>query len=301
METLISGLDYFPESSTGIESLKKQYGDFRHSINLLSNSTFFSLEDIKELESHLIIVGQINNLSKKLPSLNLILPDIPKEKNKFSNALNIYLKNTPISNSRKENIFLLVNYKNFLKFSDSPTLKNRIAALNFAVTIKYASTLKVQSNQTRYDLHYLFKKISHENSHSHTKDYIQFLGNLESLNNISKDIQVVQIEISSIHISSEKGSELSIKSDKSSQIFKQNKTLLIRGTYKLFNSQSRFPLFGTELNIFEFKKDFSLEIEKSGNSIKKIDEKKVMEKLFEEFFYEILEYEIPYELNNYFK
>ncbi|MGL5098866.1 MAG: hypothetical protein ACRC6B_02340, partial [Fusobacteriaceae bacterium] len=120
-------------------------------------------------------------------------------------------------------------------------------------------------------------------------------------NNISKDIQVVQIEISSIHISSEKGSELSIKSDKSSQIFKQNKTLLIRGTYKLFNSQSRFPLFGTELNIFEFKKDFSLEIEKSGNSIKKIDEKKVMEKLFEEFFYEILEYEIPYELNNYFK
>lgn len=299
LETLISGLDYFPESPVGIENLKVQYENFNHLKNAIYNSKNFNFENLKKIESYLVITGQITNLSKKLPLLGSVLPNFPEEKNKFSNFLNIHLKNSSISNKRKENIYLLKNYENFARFSSSLMLNNRISDLKNAVTIKYVSNLRVRPNLNRYDLKYLFKKVSHENVLFTSRDYIQFLGNLDSVNNITRDIQVLQIDIFSFDIIS-LNSELLENSNKDSKFFKESKTLAIRGVYKIFDTQSRFPLIGTELNTFEFKKDFSFEIEQIGNKIKKSDEKEVVEQILEDFFYRIIKNEIPYELDNYF-
>lgn len=304
LDNLISGLDYFPDSPDGVENLKKQYSDFSHMKNSIYNSRTHSLDNLKKLESYLVITEKIDRLSTKLPTLSSITDNILEERNKFSVFLDTHLSTMRISPVRNENIIFLKNYEGFSKFSNSQLLRSKIQELTSAVTIRYVASLRFNPYLTRYDLPYIFKKVSHENSSSNNRyldrNYIQFLGNLDSYSLDSmRDVNLVQIDISSLSINTTE-SKLLEKSNASSKFFREDKTLTIRGTYKLFNSSSRNLLSGVELNVFEVKKEFSTEIERVGNGIRKSDEKEVVEEILERFFYEIIRDEIPSELNRYY-
>lgn len=306
LDNLISGLDYFPDSPVGVENLKKQYSDFSHMKNNIYNSRNYSLDNLRKLELYLSITEKITALSTKLPALFSTPDNILEERNKFSDFLDTHLSTMRVTPVRNENIVFLKSYEGFAKFSNSQLLRNKIHELTSAVTIRYVTSLRFNPYLTRYDLPFIFKKVSHENSSSNNRNmdrnYIQFLGNLDSYSlNSLRDVNLVQIDISSFSINTIE-SKLLEKSTATSKFFREDKTLTIRGTYRLFNSNShsRNSLNGVELNVFEFKKDFSTEIEKVGNSIRRSDEKEVVEEILERFFYEIIRDEIPSELSRYY-